>query len=347
MGEVEFDEIGPGEYCVTIELPDGRTSTVVIGDGVRHRLFEFIGSRPRRCAIVTQAVIGVAVDPVVEHRVFHIAEGESNKSMSTIEALCEAFADWGLTRSDVVVGLGGGLTTDVAGFAASVYHRGVDVVHVPTTLLAQIDAAVGGKTGVNLPQGKNLVGSYWQPAAVLCDTETLRTLPEREWRCGLGELAKYHWLGGGRLDELPLAERVARCVEIKARVVAADERESGQRALLNYGHTLGHAIEIAGSHDLRHGEAVAVGLVFAAELAAALGRIDSAAVVEHRRVVSGYGLPTVLPSGLDPDELIRFMSRDKKVLDGGLTFVLDGPDGLEVVAGVDPALVRRTLEVVT
>lgn len=335
---------GDGRYLVRLELPDGRECPVLVGDGVRSELARVLPPRVRRVAIVTQEGIGIDLDPGVEHRVFMIGDGEGHKTLATIGMLCEEFADWGLTRTDCVVGVGGGLVTDVAGFAAAVYHRGIPVVHVATTLLAQIDAAVGGKTGVNLPQGKNLVGAFWQPAAVLCDTATLTTLPEREWRCGLGELAKYHWLGGGRLDELPLPERVARCVAIKAEVVASDEREAGRRALLNYGHTLGHALEVAGRHDLRHGEAVGIGLVYAAELALALGRIDSDAVEEHRRVVSGYGLSTELPSGIDPDELLVLMGRDKKVLDAGLTFVLDGPAGLEVVEGVDPLVVRRTLE---
>jgi 5-deoxy-5-amino-3-dehydroquinate synthase len=331
---------------VRVALPDGRAYPVLIGDGVSSELAALVPERARRVAVVTQPGIPVTVDPGREQRVFTIGEGEAHKNLGTIAMLCSAFAEWGLTRSDCVVGVGGGLVTDVAGFAAAVYHRGVPVVHVATTLLAQVDAAIGGKTGVNLPEGKNLVGAYWQPTAVICDTATLATLPPREWRCGAGELAKYHWLGGGRLDELPLQERVARCVQIKAEVVAADEREGGRRALLNYGHTLGHAVEVAGAHDLRHGEAVAIGLVFAAELAHRMGRIDSAAVAEHRRVVSGYDLPTRLPPGLDDDELVRLMGRDKKVLDRGLTFVLDGPSGVEVVTGVDPTVVRESLEAV-
>lgn len=341
---VGIEPQGHDRYLVRLELPDGRECPVLVGDGVRRELAGVLPPRVRRVAIVTQEGVGVDVDPGVEHRVFTIGDGEAHKTLATIGMLCEEFASWGLTRTDCVVGVGGGLVTDVAGFAAAVYHRGIPVVHVATTLLAQIDAAVGGKTGVNLPQGKNLVGAFWQPSAVLCDTETLATLPEREWRCGLGELAKYHWLGGGRLDELPLPERVARCVAIKAAVVASDEREAGRRALLNYGHTLGHALEVAGRHDLRHGEAVGIGLVYAAELARALGRIDPDAVEEHRRVVSGYGLSTELPPGVDPEELLVLMGRDKKVLDAGLTFVLDGPAGLEVVEGVDPLVVRRTLE---
>jgi 5-deoxy-5-amino-3-dehydroquinate synthase len=217
------------------------------------------------------------------------------------------------------------------------------VVHVATTLLAQIDAAIGGKTGVNLPEGKNLVGAFWQPAAVLCDTATLATLPPRELRAGLGELAKYHFLGGGRLDELDLDERVAACVRIKAEVVADDEREGGRRAILNYGHTLGHALETAGRYDLRHGEAVAIGLVYAAELAAALGRIDDDRVAEHRRVVAAYDLPGRLPGGSRPDELVALFARDKKAVDG-VTFVLDGPEGVEPVRVDDTDVLLAALE---
>lgn len=318
---------------------------VLVGDGVRHELARVIPERTKRVAIVTQAGIGISVDPGREHRVFEMPDGETAKTMATVESLCSEFSTWGLTRSDCVVAVGGGIVTDTAGFAAAVYHRGIPVVHVSTTLLGQIDAAIGGKTGVNLPEGKNLVGAFWQPAAVLCDTEVLSTLPPREYRSGLGELAKYHFLGGGDLDALPLEERVAACVAIKAEVVADDEREGGRRAILNYGHTLAHAIEIAGDHDLRHGEAVAVGLIFAAELGFRLGRIDAARVAEHRRVVAAYDLPGTLPVGLRTDELIALMGRDKKALDG-LTFVLDGPDGVESLTGVPLEHVEAAIDAI-
>jgi 5-deoxy-5-amino-3-dehydroquinate synthase len=246
-----------------------------------------------------------------------------------------------------VVAVGGGVVTDVAGFAAAVYHRGVGVVHVPTTLLGMVDAAIGGKTGVNLPEGKNLVGAFWQPSAVLCDTDALTTLPEREQRSGRGEMAKYHFLTGDDLLALPLGQRIAACVRIKARVVAADEREDlaarTGRATLNYGHTLAHALETAGSYDLRHGEAVAVGLVYAAVLAHHLGRIGRPRVDEHRRVVDAYGLRASLPEGADADELLALMGRDKKAVDG-LTFALDGPDGVEVVTGVAPEAAAAALD---
>jgi 5-deoxy-5-amino-3-dehydroquinate synthase len=329
---------------VPVPLAD-RAYDVLVGDGVRHELARVVPSSARRVAVVTQPGIGIEVDPGREHRVFEMPDGEEAKSLATVEDLCRRFAQWGLNRADAVVAVGGGIVTDTAGFAAAVYHRGVPVVHVSTTLLGQIDAAIGGKTGVNLPEGKNLVGAFWQPSAVLCDTEVLATLPPREYRSGMGELAKYHFLGGGDLDSLPLPERVAACVAIKAEVVAGDEREGGRRATLNYGHTLAHAIEIAGSHDLRHGEAVAVGLVFAGELGHRLGRIDADRLAEHRRVVAAYDLPSTLPPGLANDELIELMGRDKKALDG-ITFVLDGPDGVEQVTGVARADIEAAIDAV-
>lgn len=321
---------------IRIEVPvPGRTYDAIVGRDVLSEVGALVPAGAKRAAVVTQAGIGVSVDPGVDHRVFTIADGEGAKSLSTIEMLCRNWASWGLTRSDVVIAVGGGVVTDTAGFAAASYHRGVAVVHVPTTLLGMIDAAIGGKTGVNLPEGKNLVGAFWQPQGVLCDLAALDTLPPRERRSGMGELAKYRFLpGGDDLETLPFDEQVARCIQIKADVVAADEREGGLRAILNYGHTLAHAIETAGTYDLRHGEAVAVGLHYAACLGKRLGRIDDARVDEHRAVLAHYELPVKLPAGLGDDELLSLMARDKKAVDG-LTFALDGPDGVEVVAGVD------------
>ncbi|HBX77516.1 MAG TPA: 3-dehydroquinate synthase [Acidimicrobiaceae bacterium] len=326
---------------VDVQVP-GRHYPVVIGDGARSELAALLPPDTRRVAVVTQASIPVTVDPGCEFEVFHIGDGEEFKTLETIGQLCSAFAQAGFSRADCVVGVGGGIVTDVAGFAAATYHRGIPVVHVATTLLGQIDAAIGGKTGVNLPEGKNLVGAYWQPTAVICDTETLHSLAPEEYRCGLGELAKYHWLGGGKLDELPLQERVAACVRIKAEVVASDERESGRRAILNYGHTLAHALEIATRHQLRHGEAVAIGLVYAAEVAQRLGRIDEGAVAEHRRVVSSYDLPTQLPDQHSNEELLALFTRDKKAT-RGVTLVLDGPDGVEPVTGIDENLLLNAM----
>jgi 5-deoxy-5-amino-3-dehydroquinate synthase len=328
----------------------GRPYDVVVGRGAVAELSALVPARARRVAIVTQAAIPFAVDPGREHRTFVIGEGESAKRLATVEELCRGFATWGMSRADCVVAVGGGIVTDVAGFAAATYHRGIDVVHVPTTLLGMVDAAIGGKTGVNLPEGKNLVGAFWQPAAVVCDLDALDTLPERERRCGLGEMAKYHFLTGDDLLAMDLAARIARCVEIKAAVVGDDERESiasdnrRGRAILNYGHTLAHALEVEGDHDLRHGEAVAIGLVFAAALARVLGRIDDGRVAEHLRVVGEeYGLDTQAPTGADRARLVDLMARDKKAVDG-LTFVLDGPGGVEVVADVALGAVDAAFE---
>ena len=346
-----------------IRIPVGlgeRSYDVLVGPGVRHllagALVECLPAAPRRVAVVTADGIDTDVDVgeavgAVER--IAIPAGERFKTLATVEELCRRFARFGLTRGDAVVAVGGGQVTDVAGFAAAVYHRGVPVAFVPTTLLGQIDAAIGGKTGVNLPEGKNLVGAFWQPSVVLCDTEVLASLPPAEYRSGLGEMAKYHFLPSGdsapidaaAMAGLPIEERIARCVRLKAEIVASDERESGRRMLLNYGHTLAHALEIAGGFGLRHGEAVAVGLVYAAEVALRLGRIDGGRVAEHRQVVSAYGLGTSLPAGTEVGELIDLFGRDKKAV-GGMTLVLDGPRGPEPVRGVDRRVLAEALEAI-
>lgn len=324
---------------ITVRVPlADRAYDVVIGAGARAALPSLLPASARRAVVITQPGIPFTVDPGIPHEVVEVGVGEEHKSLATIEMLMRRFASMGLTRADVVVAVGGGMVTDLAGFAAASWHRGVPVVHVATSLLAMVDAAIGGKTGVNIPEGKNLVGAFWQPAAVICDLDALATLPEREVRCGRGEMAKYHFLTGVDLLALDDTERVAECVRIKAEVVAGDEREGGRRAILNYGHTLAHALEIATDHRMAHGEAVAVGLVYAAHLAHRLGRIDAVRVQQHYQVVGeAYGLSTSLPAGLDRAVLVQLMARDKKVLSAGLTFVLDGPNGVEVVAGVDPA----------
>ena len=342
-------------------LSGDRAYQVRVGAGARHQLASVLAGTAatagaRRAVVVTQSGVGVVVEPGVPFETFMLRDGEHWKRLATVDWLCAGFARFGLGRRDVVVSVGGGVVSDVAGLAAALYHRGVAVVHVPTTLLAQIDASVGGKTAVNLAEGKNLVGTFWQPAAVLCDTDTLATLPVREMRSGLGELAKYHFVGGTAaerwlsrtpsrdLAELPLAERIAACVDIKAEIVAADETDLGRRAVLNYGHTLAHALETAGGFGLRHGEAVAVGLRYAALLAHRLGRIDDDRVADHDRVLTGYGLNTELPADTDHDELIELFARDKKA-GNDITFVLDGPDGLETVTGIDTVVLRETLNV--
>ena len=338
-------------HALSVDLAE-RSYPGLVGAGARHEVGRFLPPSAKSAVIVTQEASKTAgwiegLDPGVPFELFLIPDGEDAKTLTTVETLARHFANAGLSRADVVIAVGGGIVTDVAGFAAATYHRGTAYVNVATSLLAQVDAAIGGKTGVNLPEGKNLVGAYWQPNAVLCDTETLGTLPPREWACGRGEVAKYAFLGDAPTADQPIEEQIARCVGIKAAVVADDEREGGRRMILNYGHTLAHALEgvaLSDHHewDLRHGEAVAIGLLFAALLARRLGRIDEARVEEHRRVIGSFDLPADLPPGADADELLDFMARDKKAQQD-LTFVLDGPNGVEPVKGVAAPDVVATL----
>jgi 5-deoxy-5-amino-3-dehydroquinate synthase len=352
---------------VTARIPvdlGERSYDVVVGDGAVAELADVLAGR-RRAALVTQPTIPAALaDEVraacdragVAHETFLMGDGEDHKTLTTIDDLCRRFAQWGLLRGDVVIALGGGVVGDTAAFAAAVYYRGVDVVQVPTTLLAMVDSAIGGKTGVNLPEGKNLVGAFHQPLAVLADPCALATLSDREYRCGLGEMAKYALMGDDFVsahtaallarDPAGLADVIARAAAIKAQYVSADEFErTGTRAALNYGHTLAHALETASGHALLHGEAVAIGLVFAAQLAGTLERIDQHVVLHHEYLVAGLGLPTQAPPGLRADDLVPIMARDKKSA-GGLTFMLAGPSGIERVDNPDPAAVRKALAAV-
>jgi 5-deoxy-5-amino-3-dehydroquinate synthase len=334
-----------GNVITTIPVRLGdRSYDVLVGPGVRTSLAGVIARLGAQRAVVVSARPKEWVpDTGVETLLLPARDGEQDKRLSTVEALCGEFVRFGLTRADVVVSCGGGTTTDVVGLAAALYHRGVAVVHLPTTLLAQVDASVGGKTAVNLPDGKNLAGAFWQPSAVLCDTDYLATLPRREMLSGLGEIARCHFIGAADLRGLTLAEQIAASVRLKASVVEVDERDAGKRHLLNYGHTLGHALELATGFALRHGEAVAIGTVFAGRLAGALGRIGQSRVDEHRAVVRHYGLPAALPDGVGTEALVRQMRRDKKAITG-LGFVLDGPGGAELVSDVPEDVVTHVLD---
>ena len=323
----------------------GRSYSVVVGAGVRSRVTAIVnGLGARRVVVVSARPEDGLPELNVPTLRINARDGEENKTLTNVDALCRQFADFGLTRSDVVVACGGGTTTDTVGLAAALYHRGIAVVHIPTSLLAQVDASVGGKTAVNLPQGKNLVGAYWQPSAVLCDIDYLETLPEREWASGYGEIARAHFIGTGDLRTVSLTEQIARSVARKAEIVSLDEFDSGLRHTLNYGHTLGHALEKATNFRLRHGEAVAIGTVFAGRLAGTLGRIDTARVTEHLDVVSSYGLQASLPAEVDISELISLIGLDKKRRGSGLGFVLDGTSGVELVEDIDASIVRAELE---
>ncbi len=338
-------DLGERGYDV-ITAPDARRE---LSGVIARRL-----PRARAAAVVTAASLVAQpwfdVDTGLVQHVVIVPDGEAAKTLAAVEYLCERFATLGLSRDDVVVAVGGGAVTDVAGFAAAVYLRGIAVVHVPTSLVGQVDAAVGGKTGVNLTVGKNLVGAFHQPLAVLCDVATLETLPERELRSGRGELAKCWLLERRESDAIAATTRselVSMAVEFKASIVAADERELGSRALLNYGHTLGHAVELLvlarDANELRHGEAVSIGLAFAARLAHALGRVGDDVIRYHDAVLDGFDVPRRLPRGLTAEALVDLMLRDKKARHD-LTFVLDGPNGFEVVSGIDPQVVGAQID---
>jgi 3-dehydroquinate synthase len=288
-----------------------------------------------------------------------VTSGEASKSIAMAADLWERMLACGTDRKSLVVAVGGGVIGDLAGFVAATFARGLRFCQVPTTLLAQVDSSVGGKTGINLPAAKNMIGAFWQPSFVLIDTDALVSLPEREYRSGLAEVVKYGVILdadffdylANHVAELTAREAavlrhvIARCCRLKADVVAADEREvSGLRAVLNYGHTFAHALEsVAGYGELLHGEAVAIGMVCAARLAERLGRIPHEVVDRQTQLIARLGLPLRLPPVPD-EQLWQAMSHDKKVEHGQLRFVL--PDRLghvELVPGIDRSQVLHVL----
>ncbi len=364
---------------ITVEVALGeRAYDIVIGRDVLGTLGRRIAAlRPgARAAILTDRTVaqywlapterslaeaGIASSPIV------VGEGEASKTYPVFEQVCEALIAAKIERNDLVVALGGGVIGDLAGFAASVVRRGVDFVQVPTSLLAQVDSSVGGKTGINSPQGKNLIGAFHQPVLVVADTAVLDTLSPRQFRAGYAEVAKYGLLGdagffawlessageifaGGSARE----HAIATSCRAKAAIVARDERETGERALLNLGHTFGHALEAAtGFCDrLFHGEGVAIGMVLAAELSVALGLIPSDAALRIAHHLGEVGLPTrmqdiagFMQEGLaDADRLMALMAQDKKVKRGRLTFiVLEAIGRAAIRSDIDPAMVRDFL----
>lgn len=364
---------------ITVDVALGeRSYDIVIGRGILPSLGERIAAlRPgARVAVVTDEYVathwlkrteasligaGLATSRIV------VDEGEVSKSYEGVEFVCEELIKARIERNDLVVALGGGVVGDLAGFAAAIVRRGVDFVQVPTSLLAQVDSSVGGKTGINSPQGKNLVGAFHQPILVVADTVVLDTLSPRQFRAGYAEVAKYGLLGdeaffawleanhasivqGGAARE----HAVATSCRAKAAIVARDERETGERALLNLGHTFGHALEAATGFcgRLYHGEGVSIGMVLAAELSAQLGMIAAADVSRIQRHLAAAGLPTRLQDiagfkqeGLaDADALMALMAQDKKVKRGRLTFILLKAIGQAVVSSdVEPSMVRDFL----
>ncbi|EYC52287.1 3-dehydroquinate synthase [Hylemonella gracilis str. Niagara R] len=294
--------------------------------------------------------------------VLELPDGEQHKDWATLNLIFDALLSHGADRKTVLYALGGGVVGDMTGFAAACYMRGVPFVQVPTTLLAQVDSSVGGKTAINHPQGKNMIGAFYQPRRVVCDLDVLKTLPPRELSAGLAEVIKYgpifdmallDWLEQHidalrALDTAALAHAVRRSCEIKAEVVGQDERESGLRAILNFGHTFGHAIEAGlGYGAWLHGEAVGCGMVLAATLSQRLGLVDAAFVARLKRLIERAGLPVVAPV-LDPNDnagrYLDLMRLDKKAEAGEIKFVLIERPGQAVVRGAPDALVREVID---
>jgi 3-dehydroquinate synthase len=285
--------------------------------------------------------------------------GEPRKRLAEVEQLAEQMIQAGADRSSLVVAFGGGIVGDLAGFLAAIFMRGIPVIQVPTTLLAQVDAAVGGKTGVNLVAGKNLVGSFHQPLAVLIDPDVLKTLPEREYRAGLYEIIKCGVIRDASLFEMldthrdavlaqepwAVEQAIAAAVRIKAEVVTADEREGDLRRILNFGHTVGHALEAETHYErLLHGEAVSFGMRAATVLAQRLGKLDAAAAAQVRDMITGYGpIPSI--QGIEASHLVDRLRSDKKTIQGKVHFVLPVRIGaVEVVSGVPPAMVLESIQ---
>lgn len=299
------------------------------------------------------ALTGIETDELV------LPDGEHVKNLETLNLIFDALLRQRHERSTTLIALGGGVTGDITGFAAATYQRGVNFIQVPTTLLAQVDSSVGGKTGVNHALGKNMIGAFHQPQCVLADMDSLATLPDRELKAGIAEVIKYGLLGNAgffqwleenmdallRLDPEMTAEAVRICCEEKARIVARDEREGGVRALLNLGHTFGHAIETAmGYGTWLHGEAVAAGMVMAADLSMRLGWLDAGDALRARDLIARAGLPVCPPPEMSAERFMELMALDKKVQQGKIRLVLMRGIGKAVIeSDVDPALLQGTL----
>ena len=344
---------------VDVQLRE-RSYPILIGDGLLGMVADLAGARSgSSVAIVTNPTVGQLYAAVVRKSFesrgckvtsISVPDGETHKTVDTWASIHDRLLAAKLDRKSVVVALGGGVVGDLAGFAAATYQRGIDMIQIPTTLLAQVDSSVGGKTGVNHPRGKNMIGAFHQPRVVVIDTSTLSSLPDREFRAGIAEVIKYglirdrvffEWL---ETNALALLERepsaLAHAIEIscrhKADVVANDETEQGERALLNLGHTFGHAIEAGlGYGEWLHGEAVAAGTVLAARLSARVGWLEQQEVSRIEALFETSGLPTEAPS-LGPNRYLELMSLDKKTVDGKLRLILLKSIGKAVITAEAP-----------
>ncbi|MBL7502201.1 3-dehydroquinate synthase [Frankia sp. CNm7] len=351
-----------GLVRVPVRPAGDRAYEVLVGDGLVGELPGVVAGRTRAAVIHSAATAEAARAAVaalraagVEAHPLEVPDGESAKELAVAGRCWDELGRLGFTRDDVVVGLGGGTVTDLAGFVAACWLRGVDVVQVPTTVLAMVDAAVGGKTGIDTAAGKNLVGAFHQPLAVLCDTALLATLPAVETRAGLAEVVKAGFIADPAILDLldadptgaaHLPELIERAIRVKADVVSGDPKEAGRREILNYGHTLGHAIEKVEHYSWRHGAAISVGMVFAAELSRLAAGLDAAVAERHRELLTRVGLPVSYPAAAWP-ELLAAMRVDKKSRGRVLRFVvLDGLGSARILADPDPALVRAAFDAV-
>jgi 3-dehydroquinate synthase len=350
-----------GDRSYDVGIGDGSLSSVgsvLKSLGARGRVAVVSDSNvaPLYGGVVTECVAAAGLAP----RLFTVPAGEQSKSIERLKGLWDAFVAFDMDRSSSVVALGGGVVGDLAGFAAATYMRGIRYVQAPTTMLACVDSSVGGKTAVDLESGKNLVGAFHQPAAVIIDPTVLRTLPKRELRAGLAEVIKTGVIMDdtffarleSEMDALlalagpPTLDAIRRCVELKAAVAAEDERESsGRRAILNYGHTVGHALETLGGYgELIHGEAVAVGMVAASRVAEKLHMASAEVTMRQEALLQRAGLPTTLRS-VRPADVLAVMRHDKKARGGTLTMVLPTRIGeVRVVNDVPPETVKAVLE---
>lgn len=354
---------------ITVSVP-GREYPILIGEHLLDTLGEQVREVGIRGAVAlvqdagVAAICGERARRSLEAAGCRVASitvpsGESSKSLQQLGRLYDALTAASLDRGSALIALGGGVVGDLAGFAAATYLRGIALVQVPTTLLAQVDASIGGKTAIDLPAGKNLVGAFHQPCLVLIDPDTLATLPAADYRAGLAEVLKYgiiadagffRYLEMNReaiLAHYPdrVEHVVARSCEIKAEVVSRDERESGLRAILNYGHTIAHAVEAAAGYgEYLHGEAVAIGMVAAGRLSRRLGGLPREQEKRIERLISLYGLPSCLRAALSPEALVHAMRLDKKFRNGEFRFILAREIGRVEIAAVPEPLVREALE---
>jgi len=355
-------EIHLGERSYNIVIGCDSLGSAPSYDGLPRAKMALIVTNETIAPLYLQTLIGALEKhyPVVDHVV--LPDGEVYKTWTTLNLIFDALLERGCDRKTVLFALGGGVVGDMTGFAAASYMRGVPFVQVPTTLLAQVDSSVGGKTGINHPLGKNMIGAFYQPQRVICDLDTLKTLPERELSAGLAEVIKYgpiadaaflDWIEANMellrsRDRVALAFAVKRSCEIKAQVVGADEREAGLRAILNFGHTFGHAIEAGmGYGQWLHGEAVGCGMVMAARLSQRLGLIDAAYVERLSRLIERAGLPIVAPVLDEKDNAGRYLALmrvDKKAEAGEIKFVLIDGAGNATVRGAADSLVVEVID---